>query len=301
MRWWWVGVWLASAGCVRANPVFGLELGGGDGSGSTALETTGDTTDDTTAAPGTGAASATATSTPVGTTAETGADTTGADTTGADTTPPGTSTEGSSDTEPIDLCGNGVLDPGEACDPAIEPADPKDACLPTCEEIPEKRIVVVGPVLGNFAALFSLADLDAFCTDEANNDVPGVFKAMLSDGATRWAAKAAYDPTDSQDWVLAPHTAYLNAAGETVWVTEDVPLLGVVDGAAAPLLAPLTALPFPVWTGLANDWTTADTCKQWKVGEGSGTVGRTDLVLGFLDDDSVFACNLPLAVVCVQQ
>lgn len=219
---------------------------------------------------------------------------------------------------PAPVCGDGVVDAGEACDDGAAPELAPGACRPDCAgEIATRRILAMpwGPA-GDFAAGWDdpVALADASCDDFAGEflGLPGEYRAMLVDGEHRVAALAPFDPTGAIDWVVAPYTAYVNLADELVWVTGEISLLGVLPSKdpmtqpnqAAPLVEPIALLGQTLtWTGLAADWTTAATCEGWrKKGPGqTGTVGRPGELVGFLDAAGALACNKGRGFICVEQ
>lgn len=147
----------------------------------------------------------------------------------------------------------------------------------------------------------SVATVDALC--------PTGYRAMFSDGELRRATSAPNAVVDPVDWVLEPYTAYLNATGALVWVTDDVPLLGVRGGVSEPLLAPIVPFednPPGCITGMNADWTapaTAD-CQGWSTADASedhnvGIPWVQDLG-SFLNNGGLTPCNLSEHVYCVE-
>jgi hypothetical protein len=115
--------------------------------------------------------------------------------------------------------------------------------------------------------------------------------------------------------VLQPYTAYVRSDGDRIWLTDDVPLLGVRDGAPEPLDAPITDCPPPntislsefVITGMNTDWTTlaSDTCEGWTSESPNDDIrlGRACSVETYLYEPAVVSdCDGPFfAVYCVEQ
>lgn len=309
---------LGCVGCTALNPAFGLDpgdsaVGTTEGTiGTGVASTTGATTEQPgTSAPTTGVGSSTGA---VDTTADASSgpvDTGPPDTTapGSTTDPVGTTGDASTGVDP-GVCGDGVIDMGEVCDAGPEPPLVPGGCLPNCKgKIPSKRILAGGGYPADFAKDFGLMTADQLCNEIAQQlGGEGTYKAVISDGATRFAAKAPYDPTLAKDWPIKPYTAYVNLDGNTVWVTGKVPLLGVVPSAdpnqpnmPLPLLHPVTADEVPVWTGMLSDWTTASTCNKWISTESLGYVGLANQTKGFLDALGSAACVESFGFLCAEQ
>ncbi len=202
---------------------------------------------------------------------------------------------------PPGICGNGEMEAGEACDDP-EASLEVGACRPDCGGLIESRTIR----LSNTSALGDLgenpvATLDALC--------PGGYRAMFSDGENRRATTVGNGVFDPVDWVLEPYTAYLNADGALLWVTDEVALLGVRTGTAQPLLAPIVAFednPPGCFTGMNPDWTApaSANCQGW-----SSTSASDDHNVGipwvqdqgsFLNNGGLTPCNLPEHVYCVE-
>jgi len=156
----------------------------------------------------------------------------------------------SSTTGPQGVCGNGEREPGESCDEP-EAALELGACRPDCAGVIESRSIRLSntSVLGDLGEN-PVATVDALC--------PAGHRAMFSDGKNRRATMVGNGVADPVDWVLEPYTAYLNANGALLWVTDEVPLLGVRTGSTQPLLAPIVPFednPPGCITGMNADWT----------------------------------------------
>lgn len=203
---------------------------------------------------------------------------------------------------PTGVCGNGETERGETCD---EPGAALEigACRPDCAGLIEVRTIR----LSNTAVLGDLgedpvATADALC--------PAGHRAMFSHGTTRRATVVGNGVVDPLDWVLEPYTAYVNANGALLWVTDEVALLGVRTGSAQPLLAPIVPFadnPPGCVTGMNPDWTapaSAD-CMGWSTVESSENhnIGIPWVLDqgSFLNNGGLTPCNLSAHVYCVQQ
>lgn len=247
-----------------------------------------------------------------GSTATTSADATTSDaestssatgvTTDDDTTAAPEESSSTSSATPVPFCGDGLLDDGEECDDgdanASDAACKPDctaaicgdgdifagteacddgadanvlevgACAPDCSRVIVEKAIVIGetpdsPDLG----ANPVAAADGLCD-------PG-YLAMFAVAGLREAAILPFDASDGVDWVLQPYTAYVRPFdGEVIWITDDVPLLGVRDGESQALDVSIGGvcpgrgefgIEGRIMTGLNADWTTSafDTCDGW--------------------------------------
>jgi hypothetical protein len=135
--------------------------------------------------------------------------------------------------------------------------------------------------------------------------------AMFAYPNVREAALDPFDTSESIDWVLDPYTAYVNDDGDVVWITDDVPLLGVRDGAQQPLLVAVspcvTGCVYRKLTGMVDGWLTRveNTCSLWSDGSpGNVAVGNAHTEDEFLDSGEFRDCsdfNGRVGVYCVEQ
>jgi hypothetical protein len=324
MRLTWVVMMIGVSGCTITNPAFfesaGDETSGGPGGGESS-GSAGSTTrpvDDSTGEPspttsaGTSASTSATTSTATEPDPMTSADagttspgtTDSGETTADSTTDPNNTTgpEGSSGTTEA-ICGDGLVEGDEKCDggPQVEPTPGK--CSLDCQAIvQEKRIFAFkADHVGSFD---SLEMADALCQEFAESSGwEGEFKALLSDGVTRVGSLDPFDGQATDDWPLHPHTAYFNEAGQFVWTTWKLPLLGVSPGLeGAALHHPIQpGVSFAAWTGLQSDWRTGANCEGWmKDGAPAGIAGKPYTKDFYLHAASP-GCDTPLGLICVQQ
>ncbi len=296
---------LGLAGCTAINPLFGIEGGAaagsatdGDGTQSGGGATQASSGDVTGGGGGTGTGTTT-------TTTDTSAGPGPVDTGPVDTGPVDTDPVESTGPAPA-ACGNGVLEMGEQCDAGPNPPLKEGACLPTCDGvIPKKLIFAGGAIAGDFAMNGGVPFADQTCVEiAAEKGVAGTFKAVLSDGQSRYAALAPYDASQSKDWPIPPYTAYTNPSDLLVWVTGKIPLLGVTDqpNQSQPLINPIVGGGDMVaaWTGMAGDWTTAQTCSGWTSLLTSGHGGWAHLTTGYLDGLANSQCEKTFGFICVE-
>ena len=207
----------------------------------------------------------------------------------------------------LNVCGDGNVGPDEACDEGeddnlLEPG----ACAPDCSTVIGTREIVISDFAiaqedGNFGPN-PLATADAMC--------PSGYDALLAVPGERQATNTPNQADALVDWPISPYTAYVNADGEGVWITDDVPLLGVRDGVPLGLTNAVTdpagfGGPFAV-TGLNQDWTTntAENCNNFSSSSSAldmryGTASSDDL---FLSGVAATPCNDAAAqVLCVEQ
>ncbi len=257
-------------------------------------------------------------------------------------TEPGTSTDpGSSDGPADPFCGDGTIDPGEDCDDGeanaltaacrpdcnvatcgdgdiwagVEGCDDGEgdnvlevgACAPDCSRVIEEPAINAGG-----------GGLMANDGDFGNNPVafadstcdPGEL-AMFAYPNVREAAVDPFDVSGAIDWVLQPYTAYTNPLGEVVWITDDVPLLGVRDGEQQPLLALLSPCQpggciYSKATGLTDGWLTRTTftCSLWSDNTtGNARSGDPHDLNDFLDSGELEPCHdfNRISMYCVEQ
>ncbi|HWB73289.1 MAG TPA: DUF1554 domain-containing protein [Nannocystaceae bacterium] len=208
----------------------------------------------------------------------------------------------------LNICGDGELDPGiEACDDG-EASNVLEvgACAPDCSTVIEEKIIRLGEFLDN-------GDFGNNPVSFADSTCDPGYQAMFSYPDVREATTVAYSSVGAIDWTLAPYTAYVRPDGTLVWITDDVPLLGVRAGAPQPLengviddnCGPCFA--YRTVTGFAPDWTTriSETCSLWESTSSGITaaVGNPYFADDFIDNGENLQCDdLALtSVYCVEQ
>jgi Protein of unknown function (DUF1554) len=249
------------------------------------------------------------------------------------------SSDGSATDPPGLTCGDGQTDIGEACDEGVanspdagcrpdcsrarcgdgdvwlgvEGCDEGDgmnaldvgACAPDCSKVIGERAIRLGAALvdGDFGQ-------DVLAT--ADSSCPAGYLALLVSKFAREAAMSAFDTSDGIDWVLQPYTAYVREDGTLIWITDEVALLGVRDGAQVMLLDSILACDgqcedLHAVSGIDDGWVrlTSGACQ----GFGSDSVDETIPTgdpyspAGFLDAGPLLGCDdlSRAAVYCVEQ
>ncbi len=192
----------------------------------------------------------------------------------------------------LNVCGDSNIGPDEFCDDgADDNVLEVGACAPDCSTVIEEKVIRLGSGLdngGNFQPN-PVAYADAQC--------PAGFRALFAVPGVRQATDGAPLVADDPiDWPIRPYTAYVRIDGDPLWTTDDVPLLGVRDGASLPLLSQpretcvgnfCPFLTTAVVTGLNADWTNvSQTCDGWSSASEtqSMSVGNVESVAAFLRD-----------------
>jgi hypothetical protein len=200
-------------------------------------------------------------------------------------------------------CGDGSINgPDEACDDGPNNGLGLNQCNPVCSGTVKEKYIKVLPTPINQGGDLT-GDWDAFCATFVGN----TFKALqvgggILIGMERTASKTPFLGDGQVDWVLKPYTRYLNVAGDLVWTTDGVSLLGVRNGNAAPLINPLVpgaVASDTVWAGFTDNWTTSSfTCTNWSQTSGQGT---TLSLSSQVIRTAVIDCTNSLRLLCIEQ
>jgi len=128
----------------------------------------------------------------------------------------------------------------------------------------------------------------------ADSQCPAGYKAMFADGIERVASESPFSGVGSVDWVITPWTEYINDNGGTVFVTADIPLLGVdPSGEWIGLDYPIDDEATGAWTGMRNDYTTHDvTCSNWTDDDPFGALAHGSNGLPNATDDNFVGTQL---------
>lgn len=201
----------------------------------------------------------------------------------------------------LNVCGDGDQGPEEVCDAGVMNGQMHPGCSHDCQVMVEKKLNICttpAALTGNFAysGQDGLAGADLYCSTKCG----GKFKAMVA-AEGRVASKLPYAGKEGS-WVVEPYTAYYRwQGGPLVFVTGAEGLLGVANGADAPLINPIGAE--SAWTGLKPDWTNAEqNCMGWsKVDPNNhGMVGKGGAqVAGEYIAKEPQQCSLKAAIYCV--
>jgi hypothetical protein len=152
----------------------------------------------------------------------------------------------------------------------------------------------------------SIAAADAICMADANKPADAAtYKAMIVDGTSRVACTTPFYACaagDHVDWVMAASTAYYRSDATTLIATTNSS--GIFDLSASNVLTnSFSSVFYDIWTGMAGDWTTGDTCSKWATGDVStnGAIGATDKT----NSQAIFVvptpCNAAKYLACVAQ
>ncbi|MCA9696573.1 MAG: DUF1554 domain-containing protein, partial [Myxococcales bacterium] len=139
------------------------------------------------------------------------------------------------------------------------------ACKPDCSGVIETREIRTSSLLedGHFGNN-PVAYADSLC-------MPG-YKAMFAYESMRRGTTTPWESVGAVDWPVQPYTHYVNSGGMTVWITDDIALLGVRDGAHVDFENPIfqggcnPICFFKSWiSGIKPDGTnlSGDNCNGW--------------------------------------
>ena len=199
------------------------------------------------------------------------------------------------------FCGDGTRQPAqEACDDGTNAGATTGECV-DCLGLVTQELTIRDSSTGSSDGRFGSGDVIAFADGLCAH--LGNYQAMFADGVGRRATTTPYVGNGQLNWVLHAFTAYYNIMGEHVWTTDDSALLGVRDGAPAPLLHAIDSTN-AVWTGMSADHTTTtDSCIGWtsNLMMDLGSIGNSGRVNeGFLEV-GLNACDLVRGVYCAEQ
>jgi hypothetical protein len=197
------------------------------------------------------------------------------------------------------ICGDGDRSPREGCDDGEGNGLELLRCAPDCSRIIEIKHIVIAPyeLTNEILRPDPIAKADAEC--------PVGYKALFAYGTRRRATITPFKSESGVDWVLRPFTYYVNSEENLVWITRDVPLLGVADGQFFSLANPITRVTRAFVSNLNIDGTSllTDNCDGWAMATsqyskhvGLGLV--TDA--GYLDYDLI-ECGHYVSFYCVEQ
>src|SRR5690606_17119003 len=99
-----------------------------------------------------------------------------------------------------------------------------DACAPDCSTIIDTKIIKTSSNIS--AAGFQLNPI-AY----ADSRCEVGYKAMFAFGNQRVGTTVPWQTVNSVDWPVKPYTAYVNTNNDLLWVTDDVALIAIRDGA----------------------------------------------------------------------
>jgi cysteine-rich repeat protein len=194
-------------------------------------------------------------------------------------------------------CGDGMLDPGEACDDGN--LDEDDGCSSTCEL--ESRLVFITSTLHD-GDLGGLAGADAICNMRAAAaDLPGTYMAWLS---TDQGSPSTRFVTSTVPWVRLDGTTIADDWADLVDGTLDAIVNQTEVGGAPPNSTYIcNGTARQTWTGTAVDGTpTANTCGNFGSTAGNGAIGRnTATDANWSVCNPSVACTTMAPLYCFQQ
>ena len=295
---------LVVVGCFHADK--GAETEGGSSSGTAG---TGSTSASSTSASSaaTGTSQATTANTTTASTSVTSTSTATTSTTAPPTSGTGDSGSGTSGGPPPS-CGDGTVNPGEACDDGVNAGAQPGDCAPDCSKTVEEKVIRLSQ--STVTASFALGQ--ASIAAAADAQCPSGYKAMIADGVSRVGSLAPLMGNGQVDWPIQSWTSYVNSAGDTVWTTTELTLLGVADDHTwAGLQSPVSGTTLTTaFTGLVEDYTTsALNCVGFTVDAGMsgqdrvafGRADLTDLTAIGTAADSGGSCGSARYFYCIEQ
>ncbi|MCB1177446.1 MAG: DUF1554 domain-containing protein, partial [Leptospiraceae bacterium] len=149
---------------------------------------------------------------------------------------------------------------------------------------------------------------DEKCNSDPNHPGDGsLFKAMLasnpiSNSEDRKACSSPNCTNSAQnlDWVFQFNTAYNKLqSNEYVFLTNAA---GIIENYN--FYSSVDLSQNHIWTGLDSDWTNAgDNCNDWTDSSSSfnGTTGNSITGSGSFHSNEISSCNIPKAILCVEQ
>jgi hypothetical protein len=197
-------------------------------------------------------------------------------------------------------CGDGKKNGTEVCDDAVQ-GDDLGACNPECSGYYEKKFIRA--TYNTYAAggLGGVTGADAKCVLEFGAG----WKALIVGGGRR-ATVTPYLGDGAKDWVIQKYTHYFSYFEQKLlWRTDELPLLGVRDGARINVYAAAFMVGNYPWSGWAEGWTTIQdneaeyegTCAGWT----STTAGWGTFTLPNLMPSQSESCSTESIILCVEQ
>jgi len=194
-------------------------------------------------------------------------------------------------------CGDGKINGAEeSCDNGAENGLGLGACNPACSGVVGQKFLKIYDMYDWGGAL--TGDWDAMC----HGTFSASYLGLVVDGTTRIATRTPFKGDGQLNWILRPYTRYVNSAGELIWTTDAVNLLGVRNGQPAPLLNPLvpSGTDF-AWLGTKDDWTASSSnCVAWTRRDASAN-GTGLRLTATLIQPMLVTCNSPGRIICVEQ
>jgi len=196
------------------------------------------------------------------------------------------------------VCGDGDKGPDEACDDGANPPLVVGACAPDCSQSIVKKQIALSTSFGTGGDLGAnpVGFADALCLNG--------YKAMFAFDLVRRATTSPNASVEPIDWPVSAYTYYYNANDEPVFVTDDVPLIGIRNGSFESLETAVSPISEFVLTGVNTDYTTltADNCNGWGSVTGDTVAGFAfETGTGFINtDQTVPVCDDGFSFYCVE-
>ena len=200
------------------------------------------------------------------------------------------------------VCGDGNVDPGEACDDGADNGLGLLRCAPDCSTIIQVKHILLAEreLIGTNQTPNPVAAADASCKVG--------YKALFAYSNVRRATTIPFKVANAVDWVIKPYTYYYNARENPVWLTDAVALLGIRNGQFSVFENTVSNATAYAITGLNPDYTTLgfDNCNGWSSVRDSflvrrGVVSGKDASFVLFEDGTAPCGNFNITFYCVEQ
>lgn len=200
------------------------------------------------------------------------------------------------------FCGDAIAQEDEACDEGQQNGMGVGKCSPDCAVVIQQKLIIQVTANGINGLLMKNGSVGIEGADKLCQGFGVNYKAMISDGQERIASQTPW-LGDGVGWVLHPYTAYVTPGQALIGVTTNTRLLG--KPGVGDLVNPIGANGL-VWTGMKDDWTSADgNCDGWMSAAplNEGVVGEaSDKQSNYLQAEGLEAsCAESRRLYCAQQ
>lgn len=199
------------------------------------------------------------------------------------------------------FCGDGKKNGDEACDGGDVQNQELGSCNPECTGYYEKKFIRATFNTYPAGGLAGIAGADAKCELELGAG----WKALIVGGGRR-ATVTPFKGDGAKDWVLKKYTHYFSYyEDKLLWRTDDLPLLGVRDGKRINVYAAAFKVGNYPWSGWASDWTTVVDNEAEYVGTcaswTSASAGWGTFTMPDLTQGGSESCSTGSILLCVEQ